>query len=266
MIRFTIITCTWNAAEVVERTLESVLSQSWAQIEHVIIDGASKDNTLQLVEAYRKRNAEEETEHDIVVVSEPDHGLYDAMNKGLKYANGDYVVFLNAGDVFPNENTLENISNDVNERSDGKLPGVLYGDTNIVDNEGTLLHPRRLAPPENLTWRSFKHGMLVCHQAFYARTDIAKAEPYNLRYRFSADVDWCIRVMKRAEKLNLPLLRLPEVVANYLDGGMTNKNHRASLIERFKVMRHHYGLFTTLAMHAWFVFRAMKGKREAQNS
>ena len=234
MIRFTIITCTWNAAEVVERTLESVLSQSWAQIEHVIIDGASKDNTLQLVEAYRKRNAEEETEHDIVVVSEPDRGLYDAMNKGLKYANGDYVVFLNAGDVFP--------------------------------NEGTLLHPRRLAPPENLTWRSFKHGMLVCHQAFYARTDIAKAEPYNLRYRFSADVDWCIRVMKRAEKNDLPLLRLPEVVANYLDGGMTNKNHRASLIERFKVMRHHYGLFTTLAMHAWFVFRAMKGKREAQNS
>ena len=134
MIRFTIITCTWNAAEVVERTLESVLSQSWAQIEHVIIDGASKDNTLQLVEAYRKRNAEEETEHDIVVVSEPDRGLYDAMNKGLKYASGDYVVFLNAGDVFPNENTLENISNDVNERSDGKLPGVLYGDTNIVDN------------------------------------------------------------------------------------------------------------------------------------
>ena len=166
MIKFSIITCTWNAAEVVERTLESVLSQSWAQIEHVIIDGASKDNTLQLVEAYRKRNAEEETEHDIVVVSEPDRGLYDAMNKGLKYANGDYVVFLNAGDVFPNENTLENISNDVNERSDGKLPGVLYGDTNIVDNEGTLLHPRRLAPPENLTWRSFKHGMLVCHQAF----------------------------------------------------------------------------------------------------
>lgn len=266
MIRFTIITCTWNAAEVVERTLVSVLSQSWAQIEHVIIDGASKDNTLQLVEAYRKRNAEEETEHDIVVVSEPDRGLYDAMNKGLKYATGDYVVFLNAGDVFPNENTLENISNDVNERSDGKLPAVLYGDTNIVDNEGTLLHPRRLVPPENLTWRSFKHGMLVCHQAFYARTDIAKAEPYNLRYRFSADVDWCIRVMKRAEKLNLPLLRLPEVVANYLDGGMTNKNHRASLIERFKVMRHHYGLFTTLAMHAWFVFRAMKGKREAQNS
>ena len=108
--------------------------------------------------------------------------------------------------------------------------------------------------------------MLVCHQAFYARTDIAKAEPYNLRYRFSADVDWCIRVMKRAEKNNLPLLRLPEVVANYLDGGMTNKNHRASLIERFKVMRHHYGLFTTLAMHAWFVFRALKGEMEAQNS
>ena len=260
MIKFSIITCTYNASEVLQRTLNSVMSQTWGQIEHIIVDGASKDSTVAMAEAYRRRSAEEETEHDIIIKSEPDRGLYDAMNKGLQLATGDYVVFLNAGDVLPTDETLENISNDVNERSDGRLPAVLYGDTNIVDNNGELLRPRRLAPPDNLTWRSFKHGMLVCHQAFYVRTDIAKAEPYNLKYRFSADVVWCIRVMKRAEKEGLPLLRLPEVVVNYLDGGMTNKNHRASLIERFNVMSHHYGLMPTIMMHIWFVARAVLKK------
>lgn len=260
MIKFSIITCTYNASEVLQRTLDSVMSQTWGQIEHIIVDGASKDSTMAMAEAYRRRSAEEETEHDIIIKSEPDRGLYDAMNKGLQLATGDYVVFLNAGDVLPTDETLENISNDVNERSDGRLPAVLYGDTNIVDNNGELLRPRRLAPPDNLSWRSFRHGMLVCHQAFYVRTDIAKAEPYNLKYRFSADVDWCIRVMKRAEKEGLPLLRLPEVVVNYLDGGMTNKNHRASLIDRFNVMSHHYGLMSTILMHIWFVARAVLKK------
>lgn len=260
MIKFSIITCTYNAAEVLQRTLDSVMSQTWGQIEYIIVDGASKDSTMAMAEAYRRRSAEEETEHDIIIKSEPDRGLYDAMNKGLQLATGDYVVFLNAGDVLPTDETLENISNDVNERSDGRLPAVLYGDTNIVDNNGELLRPRRLVPPDDLSWRSFRHGMLVCHQAFYVRTDIAKAEPYNLKYRFSADVDWCIRVMKRAEKEGLPLLRLPEVVVNYLDGGMTNKNHRASLIERFNVMSHHYGLMSTILMHIWFVARAVLKK------
>lgn len=260
MIKFTIITCTYNAASVLQPTLDSIREQTWGQIEHLIIDGASKDNTIALAEAYRQRSEAEETEHDIRIVSEPDRGLYDAMNKGLRMATGDYVVFLNAGDSLPDANTLEVISNDVNERSDGKLPAVLYGDTNIVDEHGTVLHPRRLTPPEHLSWRSFRHGMLVCHQAFYARTDIAKAEPYDLRYRFSADVDWCIRIMKRAEREQLQLLRLPEVVADYLDGGMTNKNHRASLLERFRIMRRHYGLLTTLAMHTWFVARALLKK------
>lgn len=260
MVKFTVITCTYNAAGVLQRTLDSVLQQSWPQIEHLIIDGASKDSTVAMAQAYRQKSDEEETEHEIRIQSEPDRGLYDAMNKGLALATGDYVLFLNAGDVFPADDTLENISNEVNERSDGKLPAVLYGDTNVVDDAGQLLRPRRLSPPDNLTWRSFRHGMLVCHQAFYARTDIARAEPYNLHYRFSADVDWCIRVMKRAEQEHLPLLRLHEVVVNYLDGGMTNKNHRASLIERFKVMRHHYGLLTTVAMHVWFVLRAVLKK------
>lgn len=260
MIRFSIITCTYNAAPVLQRTLDSVMSQTWTQVEHIIVDGASTDGTVAMAENYRKRSADNDTGHDITVRSEPDKGLYDAMNKGIAMATGDYVLFLNAGDTFPTDTTLEDICNTVNERSDGELPAVLYGDTNIVDDSGKVLHPRRLTPPDNLTWRSFSHGMLVCHQAFYARADLAKAEPYNLRYRFSADVDWCIRIMKLAEHKKLQLLRLHDVVANFLDGGMTNTNHRASLIERFHIMRRHYGLMRTLGMHAWFAIRTLQQK------
>ena len=169
-------------------------------------------------------------------------------------ATGDYLVFLNAGDVFPSPDTLELVASSVGDGEE--LPGVLYGNTDIVDDEGHFLRHRRLQPPERLTWRSFRQGMLVCHQAFYARTDLAKANPYNMQYRFSADVDWCIRVMKAAERQGLPLRNVEAVVVNYLDGGMTVKNHRASLRERFRLMRHHYGLLPTLAMHAWFVLRS----------
>lgn len=190
----------------------------------------------------------------MIVVSEKDRGLYDAMNKGIQKATGDYLVFLNAGDVFPSPDTLELVASSVGDGEE--LPGVLYGNTNIVDDEGHFLRHRRLQPPERLTWRSFRQGMLVCHQAFYARTDLAKANPYNMQYRFSADVDWCIRVMKAAELQGLPLRNVDAVVVNYLDGGMTVKNHRASLRERFRLMRHHYGLLPTLAMHAWFVLRS----------
>lgn len=187
-------------------------------------------------------------------MSEKDRGLYDAMNKGIQKATGDYLVFLNAGDVFPSPDTLELVASSVGDGEE--LPGVLYGNTDIVDDEGHFLRHRRLQPPERLTWRSFRQGMLVCHQAFYARTDLAKANPYNMQYRFSADVDWCIRVMKAAELQGLPLRNVDAVVVNYLDGGMTVKNHRASLRERFRLMRHHYGLLPTLAMHAWFVLRS----------
>lgn len=194
----------------------------------------------------------------MIVVSEKDRGLYDAMNKGIQKATGDYLVFLNAGDVFPSPDTLELVASSVGDGEE--LPGVLYGNTDIVDDEGHFLRHRRLQPPERLTWRSFRQGMLVCHQAFYARTDLAKANPYNMQYRFSADVDWCIRVMKAAELQGLPLRNVDAVVVNYLDGGMTVKNHRASLRERFRLMRHHYGLLPTLAMHAWFVLRSVLKK------
>ncbi len=255
MIKFSIITCTYNAEKVLLRTLDSVMKQTYCNIEHLVIDGMSKDKTLALVKAYQHKNEVGESAHDIILYSEPDKGLYDAMNKGIDRATGDYLIFLNAGDVFPSADTLEFVEGCVGEGE--QLPGVLYGDTDIVNMDGRFLRHRRLAPPKRLTWRSFMWGMLVCHQSFYARTDIARDIHYNLDYRYSADVDWCIRIMRESKKRKLSLRNVNAVVTNFLDGGMTTHNHRASLKERFQVMRSHYGLLTTLFVHAWFVVRSV---------
>lgn len=109
MIKFTIVTCTYNAAPVLQRTLDSVLSQKYADVEHLILDGLSKDDTIRMALDYKQRSDKAGNDHEVVVISEKDGGLYDAMNKGIRRATGDYIVFLNAGDTFPNSDTLETI-------------------------------------------------------------------------------------------------------------------------------------------------------------
>jgi len=257
MITFTIITVTYNAAKFFPSTADSVMGQRYEHVEHIIVDGASTDGTQQLANDYKKRSDKEKNGHQIIIISEADKGLYDAMNKGLQRATGDYICFLNAGDSLPSEETLEVIARTAEESGDGDMPAVLYGDTDIVDENGRFVRHRRLSPPDRLTWRSFRHGMLVCHQAFYAATNIAQQLPYDLRFRHSADVDWCIRVMKEAEKQQKKLVRVPVVVANFLQGGDSMTHHKDSLRERFQVMRRHYGIVTTTAMHLWFLVRQL---------
>lgn len=249
-----VITCTYNAAQELPRTLQSVSAQEYKEVEHIIVDGKSADGTMDLVKQY-KEQAQETSAHSVKVISEPDCGLYDAMNKGIQMATGDYLIFLNAGDTFTDHLTLQRVAQTA--LASVVKPGVIYGDTDIVDAEGKFIYHRRLSPPEKLSWKSFKHGMLVCHQAFYANTLIAKETPYNLQYRYSADVDWCIRIMKTAAAWRLPIVNAHAVLANFLDGGMTTAFHRRSLRERFHVMRQHYGIVVTVAMHLWFVLRAM---------
>lgn len=238
--KFSVITVTYNAAAVLEDTIQSVITQTYHHVEYIIVDGGSTDGTLDIVAQYRDRIA--------TVVSEPDKGLYDAMNKGMRLATGDYLCFLNAGDSFHEDDTLQSIAHSL---TGSALPDVIYGQTELVDSEGHFVRMRRLSAPEHLNWKSFRQGMLVCHQAFFAKR--ALAEPYDLRYRFSADFDWCIRVMKRAQTLHNTRLTL----IDYLEEGMTTRNRRASLRERFRIMVKHYGWVSTVLHHAWFVVRAV---------
>lgn len=240
MKKLSVITITWNAAATLEQTLRSVREQSWPHIEHLIIDGGSDDGTLELIGRY--------AHEQLRWVSEPDRGLYDAMNKGAAMAKGDYLCFLNAGDTFFAADTVEKM---MLTFEDASAPDILYGETAIVDDAGTFLHMRRLKAPEKLNWKSFRQGMVVCHQAFIVKRELF--EPYNLAYRFSSDFDWSIRMMKKATSIHNTRLTL----INYLHEGMTTRNRKASLKERYRIMARHYGQLSTFLHHLWFVVRAL---------
>ncbi len=235
---FSIITITYNAADTVEPTLRSIAEQTCRLYEHLVIDGASTDNTLQLV----NQAANPLT----TIVSEPDRGLYDAMNKGLARATGDYVIFLNAGDSFHSPDTLQLIAD---AAMDNDYPGIIYGQTDIVDADRRRIGPRHLTAPEVLEFKSFANGMVVCHQAFVALRKIT--EPFDLRYRFSADYEWCLRCLRKSRRNQY----VDAVLIDYLNEGVTTRNHRKSLLERFKIMCRYYGTLPTVASHFKFLFR-----------
>lgn len=235
MKKLSVITVTFNAEHTLERTLRSVSSQTHIDIEHIIVDGKSTDATINMIQ---------EHENDkLKWVSEKDNGLYDAMNKGIKMATGDYLCFLNAGDTFFADDTVELIMNTEDS------PDIIYGETAIVDDNGNFLYMRRLKAPEKLTWKSFKQGMLVCHQAFIVKRDIA--EPYDLSYQFSSDFDWSIRMLKKSENI----FNTHHILINYLNEGMTTTYRKESLLERYKIMVMHYGHFSTFFHHLWFLVR-----------
>lgn len=239
--KFSIITVTYNAASVIVPTLESVRAQTYSNYEYILVDGGSKDDTVAIAKASGIEFAN--------IISERDKGIYDAMNKGIALATGDYLCFLNAGDAFYAPDTLQTIADAIADEKE--LPDVLYGETAEVDENRNFVRMRRLQAPERLDWRSFRNGMLVCHQAFYARRDIAPM--YDLKYRLSADVDWCIKVMKRSKKM----VNVNATVVNYLQNGISLQYHRKSLMERFNIMSKHYGLLPTVGRHIWFVVRAI---------
>ena len=149
---FSIITITYNAVRLVEQTLLNVLSQSYPNIEYIVIDGGSTDGTVDIIRRYESGLA--------YWVSEPDKGIYDAMNKGLQKATGDYVWFINAGDTLCSSDTVQSVVSKLQKRK--ALPDIIYGETNIVDEERRSLGLRRLRAPRKLSWKSFRMGMLVC--------------------------------------------------------------------------------------------------------
>lgn len=231
-----IITVCYNAEREIEATLKSIKEQSFKNYEYIIVDGASRDNTLKVI----SQSGVEPTH----LVSERDKGIYDAMNKGLALAQGEYLMFLNAGDSLYSTNTLQKIA----DAAKGS-PDVIYGDTAIVDAERNYLRPRKLRPPKTLTRNSFKNGMLVCHQAFLPKRELAM--PYDMAYRFSADFDWCVKILSASKKC----MQIDDFIVNYLEEGATTRNHIKSLKERFRIMCKHYGFFITLFKHICFLFR-----------
>ncbi len=233
-----VITVVYNNVRDIERTILSALTQTYPNIEYIVIDGASTDGTLKIINRYRNVIAK--------IVSEKDEGIYDAMNKGLAAMTGDYVLFMNSGDEFYDNYTVEKVF------ASAPNADIYYGETEMVNEAGESLGRRRHQAPEHLDWTSFRYGMSVSHQAIYIRS--ALASPFDRRYKLSADIDWIIRAATKATKI----VNVHQYVAKYLVGGMSKAKHRESLAERFDIMRRYYGLFPTIANHLVIAFNLGK--------
>jgi hypothetical protein len=170
------------------------------------------------------------------------------MNKGIARARGRYLIFLNAGDAFADEAVLARLA-----RLAAKNPGVIYGQTQLVDEARNVVGMRHLTAPKQLTAKSFLNGMVVCHQAFIARRDLVPQ--YDLQYRLSGDYDWCIKVLRKSS-LNAYAGEAP--IISYLADGMTTRHHRASLLERYRIMCRHYGVLSATLSHLGFIPRYLK--------
>lgn len=235
-----IITITYNAEAFLERTLESIVRQTDQDFEYLLIDGGSKDGTLEIAERHRPRIN--------VWVSEPDKGLYDAMNKGLSRASGRYVWFMNAGDEIAEPDAVEKLKHLMEQ-----APDVIFSDTLMVDNSGTVVGLRsELLPhkvPEILTWEKYRMGMLICHQSFIARKAIA---PLYLTDNLSADIDWEIKCLKSASRA----VPYPGILARYLTGGISQRQQWKSWTDRYKVLQKHFGFLPNLYHHFRILLRA----------
>lgn len=236
---FSIITITYNASRWLETTILSILSQSYPHIEYIIIDGASLDGTVDIIKQYASGVT--------YWSSESDKGIYDAMNKGLQKATGDYVWFINAGDTLDTSDTVQHVASLITKKK--VLPDIIYGETNIIDESGHFLGMRRLKAPKKLTWKSFRMGMLVCHQSFVVRRTVAP--PFDLTYHYSSDFDWSIRCMKNSKKI----CNTRMILSNFMDGGVSSSQRKASLKERYEIMCRYYGKISTSLLHIWFAIR-----------
>lgn len=224
-----IITIVYNNVRDIERTMLSVLNQSYAHIEYIVVDGASTDGTLEIIQRYQDRLSK--------VISEKDAGIYDAMNKGLALASGDYVLFMNSGDELYASDTIEKVF------ATAPNADIYYGETEMYNEAWQSIGKRRHSVPEKFTWKSFRFGMTISHQAIYIRRTLT--EPYDRQYELSADIDWILTAAKKAKTS----VKVSGYVAKYLVGGMSKKRHQQSLKERFAIFTKHYGLLPNLFNH-----------------
>ena len=229
--KISIVTIVYNGASTIEKTIKSVAAQSYPNVEYVIIDGGSDDGTIGIVKSFSGSVSK--------WISEPDKGIYDAMNKGIELSTGDYLWFINSGDEVYAPDTLERIFN----TSNSPFHDVYYGDTVMIDSEGNEIGSRRLTPPSALSWRDFKNGMLVSHQSIIVSKKVASL--YDTRFKFSADFEWCLVAMKKADRV----INTHQILSRFLDGGITKQNIATGLKERFKIMSHYFGLAPTLSRH-----------------
>lgn len=223
--KVTVVTVVRNAQGALRATAESVLSQTYGNVEYVLVDGASTDGTADYA-----RSLGDKVD---VLISEPDRGIYDAMNKGVRAASGEWVIFMNAGDTFYAPDTIARVF----DGSDYSGFGVVYGDVAKRNAEGELV-VKKAGMPHN------SHRMFFCHQsAFYRRGELL-AEEFDTAHRMSADIHQVKRLYKKGVKFR----QTDIAVAIFDTGGVSNVKRSAGLRDNISVVRELDGLVDRLRL------------------
>ena len=247
-MKLSVISIAYNNLKGLEKTLAVFNGHNFLQdIEILIVDGGSKDGTKEFLETQSlSKNW----------VSEPDKGIYNAMNKGLSMAKGDYVWFLNSGDYVEDFSLIEKLLNVLKQE-----PDAVYGETMMLDVEGKHLGLRSVFTtrklPDNLNWTSFRLGMNVGHQSFVVKRSLALL--YNEKYRYVADIDWMIRCLKVCKNV----VNLDAVLACFTVDGFSSVQRKASNKERYEVLKEHYGFLPNAFAHLGIVLRKLFSKGKA---
>ena len=218
-----IVTVTLNARKHLEKTVQSIIGQTYENIEFIIIDGASKDGTMDVVRKYKGS-----VDH---WVSEPDQGIYDAMNKGLSAATGDYVQFLNAGDYFVHDDSLENMIN-----AAGAHHHVIYGDIMLRDLDGASSHHHK-AKEFNLEQLKMYGTAVLCHQSMLVNRDIAPE--YDISYKYKGELNWYFDICMQNKELNCFHFKHPLV--HYGLDGVGYINFLTNRMEWYRLMVSRFG-------------------------
>ncbi len=239
----TIITITYNAEKVIEKTIQSVLNQTYSNFEYIIIDGKSTDATVAIIEKYNtliNRGDYAILPHNFRWISEPDTGLYHAMNKGITFANGNYIWFMNAGDKIHNNNTLKIIEATLAKNQDAI---VIYGQSLMINQNDRALGERHKIAPPNLNLKHMLNGLVVCHQSIIVKRD--KAPLYDLQYRIASDYDWVIKILNHS-KSNV---YINDYLSDFMIAGTSSVHRKKAWKERYFIMKKHFGLCKTLWAH-----------------
>jgi len=198
-IKVSIITVTFNAETVIEKSIKSIISQDYENKEMIIIDGLSIDQTISKINSFK-------SEIDIFI-SEKDLGVYDAMNKGLNLASGDFVIFMNAGDIFFSNNTISNVVNLITNKN-----AIYYGNAIYISEDNNMRYERGGA------FDKFRLATTnICHQTIFYPKKVFKKEKYNIKYRLFADWEYNMRCFKN----KIRFLHINEIIAFYDNTGIS---------------------------------------------
>lgn len=236
MDKISIITVTYNCVNILESTILSVLKQDYQNVEYIVVDGQSTDGTIDLVRTYGPQISK--------FVSEKDSGIYDAMNKGINLCTGDWIFFLNAGDVFTNENVLSTIFR--GENCSGH--DVVYGDHKVKFSDKIVYQNNSRAFYLNEQWF---HGMGFSHQSVFVRTNKAKENMFDLSYKCCADYNMMMQLFKSGAKFKYVSIPIALVEGR---GGYSLDNWKIQLKDIARILQ----IDDTLKFKIYYAYRKMR--------